>query len=160
MISSDAIILLADDDDGHASLITRNLRRASLINPIERFVDGQELLDFLYKRDAVRSREDRIAYVLLLDIRMPKVDGLQVLEIIKSDPQLSAMPIYMLTTTDDPREVERCYQLGCNSYTVKPVDYDQFSRTIFALGAFVAHIQVPHLETLIKKPLEQYSNDG
>jgi CheY-like chemotaxis protein len=150
MISSDAIILLADDDDGHASLITRNLRRAMLHNRIERFVDGQQLLDFLSGHDEDRLYRDSIAYVLILDIRMPKVDGLQVLETIKNDPLLSAMPIYMLTTTDDPREVERCYQLGCNSYTVKPVDYEQFSQTIFSLGAFVAHIQVPLLGILVK----------
>jgi CheY-like chemotaxis protein len=150
MISSDAIILLADDDDGHASLITRNLRRASLINPIERFVDGQQLLDFLYDRNASRKLGAGLGYVLLLDIRMPKIDGIQVLETIKSDPRLSVMPVYMLTTTDDPREVERCYQLGCNGYTVKPVDYEQFSKTIFALGSLVAHIQVPLLGTLVK----------
>lgn len=145
MISPDAIILLADDDDGHASLIGRNLRRASLMNQVERFSDGQQILDFLFQRDPLRARRDGAAYVLLLDIRMPKIDGVQVLEIIRRETLLRVMPIFMMTTTDDPREVERCYLLGCSSYIVKPVDYDQFSRTIFALGAFIARVQVPQV---------------
>lgn len=146
MKTSVPVILLAEDDDGHACLIERNLRRSSLMNPIERFKDGQQLLDFLFRRDPKRLREAGVAYLLLLDIRMPKVDGMQVLETIKREPLFRSLPVIMLTTTDDPREVLRCHELGCNNYTMKPVDYQQFTETIRALGAFIAKSEVPILE--------------
>lgn len=145
MNPSETIILLADDDDGHVSLIERNLRRAGLTHPIERFSDGQQVLDFFFLCGAARSCRKGVAYVLLLDISMPKVDGIRVLEILKGDPLRRALPVYMLSTTDDQREVDRCHRLGCNSYIVKPVDYDQFSRTIQTLGAFIAQLQLPPL---------------
>ena len=142
---SDTIILLADDDDGHAALISRNLRRAGLPNEIQRFTDGQQLLDFLFQRNPARARRNGIPYLLLLDIRMPGMDGLEVLEIIKQDAVLRPMPVYILTTSDDPREVFRCYQSGCNHFLVKPVDYDQFTRTVLALGSLIGLVQVPCL---------------
>ena len=83
------------------------------------------------------------SYVLLLDIRMPKVNGLEVLQQIKSNPELRKMPIIMLTTTDDPREVVRCHELGCNVYIQKPVDYDKFSEAIRRLGLFIMLLLVP-----------------
>lgn len=140
----EVVILIADDDAGHARLIEKNLRRAALGNRIERFEDGQQVLDFLFRRGD-RKREPETAYFLLLDIRMPKVDGVEVLRQLKQDPELRKIPVIMLTTTDDPREVERCHALGCSNYIVKPVDYEQFAEAIGKMGSFIVLVQVPEL---------------
>lgn len=138
------VILVADDDAGHARLIEKNLRRAGLDNRIERFEDGEQALDFLLRRGE-RKRESDTPYLLLLDIRMPKVDGVEVLRQLKADPELRKMPVIMLTTTDDPREVERCHEIGCSHYIVKPVDYDGFAQAISQLGLFVTLVQIPEI---------------
>ena len=142
-MTRDVIILIADDDAGHARLIEKNLSRAGLMNKILRFEDGQQILDFLFQRGDGPKRSSDAAYFILLDIRMPKVDGVEVLRQLKADPELRKIPVSMLTTTDDPREVERCHGLGCNNYIVKPVDYDKFSEAIRQLGLFVSLVQVP-----------------
>jgi CheY-like chemotaxis protein len=141
------IILIADDDAGHARLIEKNLGRAGLMNKILRFEDGQQILDFLFGRGDGPKRSADAAYFLLLDIRMPKVDGVEVLRQLKADPELRKIPVSMLTTTDDPREVERCHALGCNNYIVKPVDYDKFCEAIRQLGLFVSLVQVPEIHS-------------
>ncbi len=144
-MTRDLIILIADDDTGHARLIEKNLRRAGLQNEILRFEDGQHTLDFLFRRgDGPRRRLD-CPYLLLLDIRMPKVDGVEVLRQIKQDADLRKLPVSMLTTTDDPREVDRCHALGCSNYLVKPVDYEQFSEAMMRLGFFISLVQVPEI---------------
>jgi CheY-like chemotaxis protein len=142
-VTKDVIILIADDDAGHARLIEKNLGRAGVLNKILRFEDGQQILDFLFRRGNGPKRSSDTAYLLLLDIRMPKVDGIEVLRQLKANPELHNIPVTMLTTTDDPREVERCHGLGCNNYLVKPVDYDKFSDAIRQLGLFVLLVQVP-----------------
>ena len=134
-------ILIVDDDEGHAILIRENLEAAGLSNRIEHFRDGQAILDFF----ADSNRFGRETYLLLLDIRMPKVDGIEVLRRLKSDPELSKLPVIMLTTTDDSREVERCYALGCNVYIQKPVDYERFAEAIRRLGLFVSMVLLPEL---------------
>lgn len=138
-------ILIADDDAGHARLIEKNLQRAGLHNPIERFDNGQVVLDFLFGRGQNHKAAKENGYLLLLDIRMPKVDGVEVLKQIKADPELRKIPVIMLTTTDDPREVARCHALGCSNYIVKPVDYEKFSEAIKQLGMFVSLVQVPEV---------------
>ncbi|RBP46449.1 response regulator receiver domain-containing protein [Roseimicrobium gellanilyticum] len=143
-LKQEVTILIVDDDPGHARLIEKNLRRAALANPIERFSDGQEVLDFLFRR-VEGQRPSEAAYLLLLDIRMPKVDGVEVLRQIKGDVELRKIPVIMLTTTDDPREVARCHALGCSHYLVKPVDYEKFSETITSLGHFVTLVEVPEV---------------
>jgi CheY-like chemotaxis protein len=144
-MTRDVVILIADDDVGHARLIEKNLNRAGLMNKILRFEDGQQILDFLFRRGDGPGRSSEAAYFILLDIRMPKVDGVEVLRQLKADPELRKIPVSMLTTTDDPREVERCHALGCNNYIVKPVDYDKFSDAIRQLGLFVSLVQVPEI---------------
>ena len=134
-------ILIADDDEGHAILIRENLEAAGLRNPIRHFRDGQAVLDFLL-RDPARADGP---FLVLLDIRMPKVDGIEVLRRIKADANLRKVPVIMLTTTDDAREVTRCHELGCNVYFQKPVDYDRFSDAIRRLGQFVPLLHVPRL---------------
>lgn len=132
-------ILIVDDDEGHAILIRENLEAAGLQNPTQHFKDGQAVLDFF----ARRSPNDHESYLILLDIRMPKIDGIEVLRRLKADATLSRLPVIMLTTTDDSREVERCYALGCNVYIQKPVDYERFADAIRRLGQFVPLLLIP-----------------
>lgn len=117
----DVVILIAEDDKGHFVLTKHCLRRGGLSNEIIWFEDGQEALDFLFGGNG-RTRDRRKEYVLLLDIRMPKVDGINVLRRIKSDPELNRMPVIMVTTSDASANVELCGQLGCSGYVVKPID--------------------------------------
>ncbi|MFZ2276945.1 MAG: response regulator [Prosthecobacter sp.] len=139
------VIIIAEDDAGHARLIEKSLNRVGLHNPILRCENGQEVLDFLFRRGPGPHRRTDTPYLLLLDIRMPKVDGVEALRQIKEDVFLRKLPVIMLTTTDDPREIERCHLLGCNSYIVKPVDYDRFAEAIAKLGLFVSLVKVPEI---------------
>lgn len=132
-------ILLAEDDDGHARLIERNLQRAGFINRIVRARDGQEALDIVRRGGAVPDTR----FLLLLDINMPRVDGVEVLRQLKADARTARTPIIMLTTTDDPREVERCYQLGCSVYITKPVRYEDFVEALTRLGMFLEIVKLP-----------------
>ena len=134
-------ILIADDDEGHAILIRENLEATGLSNPIRHLRNGQEVLDFFFREPASAAGP----FLVLLDIRMPKVDGIEVLRRLKADATLRKLPIIMLTTTDDAREVTRCHELGCNVYLQKPVDYDRFSDAIRRLGQFVPLLHVPRL---------------
>ncbi|OYW69933.1 MAG: hypothetical protein B7Z21_00435 [Verrucomicrobiales bacterium 32-60-5] len=144
-MTEEVVIIIAEDDAGHARLIQKNLGRVGLHNPIQFFENGQDVLDFLFRRGPGPHRKSGTAYLLMLDIRMPKVDGVEALRQIKEDPSLRKLPVIMLTTTDDPREIERCHLLGCNSYIVKPVDYDKFAEAIKQLGMFVSLVQVPEI---------------
>jgi CheY-like chemotaxis protein len=145
-MTKEVVILIADDDAGHVRLIQKNLQRAGLHNPTESFENGQEILDFLFEH-GTRARRKDTSYLLLLDIRMPQVDGIEVLRQVKNNPELKKIPVLMLTTTDDPREVERCHGLGCNNYVVKPVDYDKFADAIKQLGLFISLVQVPEIHS-------------
>ena len=144
-MTQEVVILIAEDDDGHARLIGKNLSRAGLHNPIERFSNGQEIIDFLFRRGPGRHRSPEASYLLLLDIRMPQLDGVEVLRHIKADAEMRKLPVIMLTTTDDPREVERCHALGCSTYIVKPVVYEKFAEAINRIGLFVSLVQVPQI---------------
>lgn len=146
-MTKEVVILIAEDDDGHARLIEKNLSRAGLHNPIQRFSNGEEILDFLVRRGRGPHRLPDVPYLLLLDIRMPRVDGVEVLRQVKEDAELRKMPVIMLTTTDDPREVERCHALGCSTYIVKPVIYEKFAEAINRMGLFISLVQVPQLGT-------------
>jgi CheY-like chemotaxis protein len=144
-MKAEVVILIAEDDDGHATLVKRNLKRSDINNTIIHFHDGQEVLDFLFKRGDGPHRISGESYLLLLDIRMPKVDGLEVLRQIKADPELRKLPVIMITTTDDPREVEHCHQLGCCTYIVKPIKYDKFIDSIKQLGLFLTVVEIPRI---------------
>jgi CheY-like chemotaxis protein len=139
-------ILIADDDDGHAYLIEDNLRREGVTMNFLRFSDGQETLDFLFGRTTDPAFQPEETYLLLLDIRMPKVDGVAVLQQIKADPGLHKLPVIMLTTTQDPREVDRCHELGCNIYIHKPVSFDSFAHAMAQLGKLVNLAQIPRIK--------------
>ena len=144
-MTREVVILIADDDAGHARLIEKNLLRAGLHNPTRRFENGQQVLDFFFGKGNGEGYHLDTAYVLLLDIRMPKVDGVEVLRRIKQESHFRKMPVIMLTTTDDPREVARCHDVGCNSYIVKPVDYDKFAEAVKNLGLYISLVEVPEV---------------
>ena len=141
VVAESVNIVVVEDDDGHATLIERNLRRAGLTNPVVRLRDGQEALDYFFAGTdtgtGTLALPDAADSVLLLDINMPRVDGIDVLRRLKADARTARIPTIMLTTTDDPREIERCYQLGCNVYITKPVEYDAFMEAIRRLGFFL-----------------------
>ncbi len=136
-------ILLAEDDDGQAYLVQRNLERAGVANRITRVADGQEALDFVNRQGGFVGRTVMGPLLLILDINMPIVDGVEVLTAVRANSETVRMPVIMLTTTDDPREIERCYELGCNVYITKPVGYDQFAEAVKSLGLFLQLIEVP-----------------
>jgi CheY-like chemotaxis protein len=144
-LKTEVVILIAEDDDGHAALIIKNLERAGIKNRIIHFKDGQETLDFLFFRGDGPHREKGGCYLLLLDIRMPRADGVEVLKQIKEDKELRKMPIIMVTTTDDPKEVEKCHDMGCSNYVTKPVDYEQFIEVIKQLGLFLLVVEIPKI---------------
>ncbi|MCM2267575.1 MAG: response regulator [Elusimicrobiales bacterium] len=136
------IILMAEDDDGHARLVQERFESVGVHNPVVRFRDGQETWEFL----SGKGIEPGKAYLLLLDIRMPGLDGIEVLRRVKSDQRLKNMPVIMLTTTDDPREIGLCYELGCNSYLTKPVEFEKFAEVIKRLGLFLMIMRVDRLK--------------
>jgi len=139
-------ILIVEDDAGHARLIEKNLKRAKISNLITRVEDGQEALDFLFSEGAFAGQKRPSPLLVLLDLNMPVLDGYQVLEKMKADAELKKIPVVVLTTTDDAREVTRCYQLGCSVYITKPVDYDSFCGAIQQLGFFMSIVTVPNGE--------------
>ncbi len=145
-MNSDVILLIAEDDDGHFGLIQKNLVRAGILNDVIRFKDGQETIDYLFQKDVTFCREPGRSYVLLLDIRLPRINGIEVLAQIKANPEVRKMPVIMITTTDSPREVERCHTLGCSSYIVKPVEYDNFVHAIRQLGLYLKVVQIPSVK--------------
>jgi CheY-like chemotaxis protein len=134
-------IIMAEDDDGHATLIRRNLERTRLDAAVHRLRNGQEVLDYLTNRPD--QTEAGQATLVLLDISMPKIDGIEVLRRIKTDPATRAIPVYMLTTTDNPLEIERCFELGCNAYVTKPIAYTAFIEAIQRLCGFLEITQLP-----------------
>jgi len=137
-------IIIAEDDEGHAVLIKRNLNRSGIANPILHFRDGEEVINFFFGANHPYLDDPEMNYLILLDIKMPKIDGIEVLEKLKGNENLKKIPVIMITTTDNPREIEICHKLGCNSYIVKPVDYEKFIEVVKRLGYFLEIVQVPN----------------
>jgi CheY-like chemotaxis protein len=144
-MKKDVVILIAEDDEGHFGLIKRNLIEAGLTNEILHFADGQAILDFLFRRGDGPHRSPAGSYLLILDIRMPKVDGTEVLKDIKEDEELCKLPVIMITTTDDPQEIEKCHALGCSSYITKPIEYNKFMAVVKQLGLYLSIVQIPQI---------------
>jgi CheY-like chemotaxis protein len=124
-------------------LIRQNLQDAGVANRIVHVMNGRQALDYIHCRGAYAGRVPAGPLLVLLDINMPLVNGEEVLRQLKADPTTDQFPVVVLTTTDDPREVRRCYELGCNCYVTKPVDYDRFVEAIRRLGLFLSIVQVP-----------------
>jgi CheY-like chemotaxis protein len=139
------VILLAEDDEGHAILEEDALREGGVINDIYRVRDGQEALDFIYHEGeyAENGRAPK-PDLILLDINMPRVDGYGVLKRLKNDERFKRIPVIMLTTTNNQREIDRCYEMGANSYIVKPVGFEAFNDRIRRLGLFIEVIAYPN----------------
>lgn len=136
-MKKEVVLILAEDDEGHARLIIKNLRKAGFGNRVILFEDGDDTLDFLFRRGSGPHRDDETSYLLLLDISMPMVSGIEVLQQIKQDNELQNMPVVMITTTCDPKEIEQCYKLGCRKYITKNTDYEKFSEEIKGIGSFL-----------------------
>ena len=132
-------VIMIEDDPGHARLIEKNIRRAGVNNRIRHFESGTTALRYL-TQDAVRLNGPLL---VLLDLNLPDMSGTDILEKIKADDRLRKAPVVVLTTTDDQREIQRCYALGCNVYITKPVEYETFAQAIRQLGLFLSIMQVP-----------------
>ncbi|MGO8952594.1 MAG: response regulator [Rhodomicrobium sp.] len=138
-----ATIIMVEDDDGHARLIERNIRRASVTNQLIHFSDGASAKVYF---DELQQRPANSTPILvLLDLNLPDMSGFEILEYLKRDSHLRRAPVIVLTTADDDTEIERCYDLGCNVYMTKPVDYEQFAAAVRQLGLFLSVIKVPDL---------------
>lgn len=141
--AKEVTIVMVEDDEGHARLIEKNVRRAGVNNEIVPFTDGNSALDFILGSDRTGvSTQDR-HLLILLDLNLPDMSGIDILEKVKSNPHAKRLPVVILTTTDDEREIQRCYDLGANVYITKPVDYDSFANAIRQLGLFFSVMQVP-----------------
>ena len=136
-------LLLVEDDPGHARLIEKNLSRAGITNEIIKVDDGQQAVDYLLGEGEYAGTSHPTPLLMLLDLNLPVLDGYQVLERIKADERTKHIPVVILTTTADMREVSRCYELGCSVYVTKPVDYDKFTEAIRKLGLFLSVVTVP-----------------
>lgn len=143
MATEPMVVLLAEDDEGHATLVKRNLARSGIANSVVHVTNGQEALNYVYRTGKYAERPTGCALLLVLDINMPCLDGVQVLQQLKADSTTAKIPVIMLTTTDDPREIERCYDMGCSVYITKPVDYERFVEAVTRLGLFLQIVQIP-----------------
>jgi len=137
-------IVMIEDDEGHARLIEKNIRRAGINNEIRHFLDGGSALKFLY--EAPEGPALNGPALILLDLNLPDMSGTDILVRLKAEGPLKRTPVVVLTTTDDKVEIQRCYDLGCNVYITKPVNYESFAQAIRQLGLFLAVIQVPEVE--------------
>lgn len=135
-MTKELVILIAEDDMGHFVLTKNYLKRMGIRNEIIRLADGQETLDFLSKSGPMKHTHRHKQYVLLLDIRMPKIDGIEILEKIKESAELLKVPVVMLTTSENPHHIQRCYSLGCHSYIVKPVKYSSYLEAMRQVGLY------------------------
>nr|WP_294869769.1 response regulator [uncultured Pedobacter sp.] len=130
-------ILFVEDSADDAILTIRALKKSGFTNKLHHVINGAEALDFIYCKEAYASRSDQeFPKLILLDLKMPKVSGLQVLEKIKSDPNLKFIPIVMLTSSNEGPDIEKCFELGANSYIVKPVDSDNFFNAVKEIGLY------------------------
>lgn len=142
-MNPDTTVLIAEDDDGHAALIEKNLRRAGLEKPCHRLRDGQETLDYFLGPDTMQQGKMGHRYLLILDINLPRINGIEVLRRMKEHEVLKRVPVLMLSTTDNPQEVDACHSLGCNFYLTKPTEAEAFAQAIICLGSFFDIVSVP-----------------
>jgi CheY-like chemotaxis protein len=142
-MSTPVTIIMIEDDEGHARLIERNIRRSGVNNAILPFTNGTDALRYLFGGDGSGLAHKGEALLVLLDLNLPDMTGIEILRRVKENRHLKSTPVVVLTTTDDSVEIKRCYELGCNVYVTKPVNYENFANAIRQLGLFFSVIQIP-----------------
>ncbi len=142
-MSKPVTIIMIEDDEGHARLIERNIRRSGVNNEIVPFTNGTAALDYLFGSNGIGHLHKDRPLLILLDLNLPDMSGIDILRRVKEHDHLKCSPVVVLTTTDDAHEIKRCYELGCNVYITKPVNYESFANAIRQLGLFFSVIQVP-----------------
>jgi CheY-like chemotaxis protein len=140
-------ILLAEDDPRDVKLTLAALEEYNLANQVFVVHDGEAVLDYLYCREKFKAREGGNPIAVLLDLKMPKIDGLEVLKIVKTDENLKTIPIVMLTSSRETPDLTECYKQGVNAYVVKPVDFGEFAKAVKQLGIFWAAVNEPPPDT-------------
>jgi CheY-like chemotaxis protein len=137
MIGEPILVMLVEDNVDHAELVIRTLEEHRIANRVRHFLDGQSALDYLFQRGEFLSRADNVRpHVILLDLRLPRVDGIDVLKTIKEDENLKTIPVVVLTTSEAEKDVAKAYYNHANSYLVKPVGFDEFKRLMDDLGFY------------------------
>jgi CheY-like chemotaxis protein len=144
-------LLLVEDDPKDVELTLSALSEYNLANEIVVARDGAEALDYLYRRETFSSRPEGNPVVILLDLKLPRLDGIQVLKQLKSNEQMRLIPVVVLTSSREDRDLEECYKLGVNAYVVKPVHFPEFAKVVKEIGVFWALINEPPPRS-VKKP--------
>ena len=137
MENTEVEILLIEDNVNDAELAIRALRKSNIANQLIHLKDGASALDFLFGKGEFEGRNvNNKPKVILLDLKMPKVDGIEVLRVIKSEELTKNIPVVILTSSKEHPDIENCYKLGANSYIVKPVEFESFSKAVAELGMY------------------------
>lgn len=136
------ILVMIEDDEGHATLIKKNLKRAGICNEVIHHNNGAKAIDYFFASENSGIKHDKT--LVLLDLNLPEVDGYEILRRLKSEERTRSIPVIILTTTDNPKEIDRCYEMGCNVYISKPVEYESFTDAIQKMGLMLAVVKVPH----------------
>lgn len=139
-------IVMIEDDEGHARLIEKNIRRAGVTNDIISFRDGTSALKHFMGEDGKGDACAGRSSLVLLDLNLPDMTGIDILAILKGNEHTRRAPVIVLTTTDDQREIQRCYDLGANVYITKPLNYESFANAIKQLGLFISVMQIPEFD--------------
>ncbi len=145
-MENDTEILLVEDDFGHANLIRMYLEQLGIGNQTIHFYDGQEVLDFLFRNRSKPHRKNNTPYLLLLDLKLPVVSGIEVMESLKKDDEMRKIPVVVISTTDDTTELEKCHNLGCVRFVGKPVDHKKFAETMGKLSQYLINLEVPRIK--------------
>lgn len=133
-MARDVTIVIAAEDEGHVTLVKKNLRRAGIANEIIQFNNGEEILNFMLRRGSGPHRNINKDFLLMLDTKIPKIDGIEVLRQIKHDDEIQKTPVIMLATSEDHEEMVQCHILGCSNYLKKPVDFRVLEKTVKEAG--------------------------
>jgi CheY-like chemotaxis protein len=137
MIGEPILVMLVEDNIDHAELVIRTLEEHRIANRVRHFLDGQSALDYLFQRGEYSNPAENVRpHVILLDLRLPRVDGIDVLKAIKEDEHLKTIPVVVLTTSEAEKDVAKAYYNHANSYLVKPVGFDEFKRLMDDLGFY------------------------